>query len=165
MKIRKAVIEDAPKIAQIHVDSWRETYKGIVADSYLEDLSYENREKMWNSIIPHATVYVAENELQEVVGFANCGKERSGDYQGYTGEIYTLYLLKKEHGKGLGKALFQHCREEMIDKGMNSFMLFVLADNPTRTFYEKLGGKELERLNIEMGGEQLEEIAYGFSTI
>lgn len=165
MKIRKAVIDDAPAIARVHVDSWRETYSGIVPKAYLEALSYENREKLWINMIPNTAVYVAQNELGEIVGFANCGNERTGKYKGYPGEIYTLYLLKNEHGKGIGKSLFQHCINALSQKGINSFLLFVLADNPTVTFYEKLGGEKLDRVNIEIGGETLEEIAFGFNVI
>lgn len=162
MEIRKAILEDAEQIARIHVDSWRETYKGIVNDSYLEALSYENREKLWQSVIPQNTVYVAEDENKSIIGFANCGKERSGNYQDYQGELYTLYLLKKAHGKGGGKKLFQQCITELKQYNIHSMVVFVLADNPTRTFYEKHGGIELERLTIEIGGDMLNEIAYGF---
>ena len=49
-KIRKAVNEDAKQIAVVHVDSWRTTYTGIVADAYLESLTYESKEKMWRTI-------------------------------------------------------------------------------------------------------------------
>ena len=45
--IRKAELEDAKGIAKVHVDSWRTTYKGIVPDTFLENLSYENREQIW----------------------------------------------------------------------------------------------------------------------
>ncbi|WP_338030297.1 hypothetical protein [Fervidibacillus albus] len=43
MMIRKAVVEDAFGIAKVQVDSWHTTYKGIVSDDYLQQLSYEKR--------------------------------------------------------------------------------------------------------------------------
>lgn len=46
MLTRKAALEDAPGIANVHVDSWRSTYKGIVPDTYLASLSYENQERI-----------------------------------------------------------------------------------------------------------------------
>lgn len=39
--IREAQIADAPAIARVGVDTWRSTYCGIMADDYLDDLSYE----------------------------------------------------------------------------------------------------------------------------
>ena len=43
MFIRKANIEDAMGIAKVHVDSWRTTYKGIVPEVFLENLSYDEK--------------------------------------------------------------------------------------------------------------------------
>src|SRR3989442_5790865 len=37
--IRPAVVEDAPAIAQVHVESWKTTYKGIFPESLLDGLS------------------------------------------------------------------------------------------------------------------------------
>ncbi|WP_306428702.1 hypothetical protein [Robertmurraya siralis] len=41
MIIREATLSDAEGIAKVHVDSWRTTYKGIVSDVFLEQLSYK----------------------------------------------------------------------------------------------------------------------------
>lgn len=46
MNIRKANRDDAPGIAKVHVDSWRTTYKGIIPQSFLDELSYEQRTKL-----------------------------------------------------------------------------------------------------------------------
>lgn len=51
MNIRKAVLSDAKGIAKVHVDSWRTTYANIMTEAYLNQLSYEKREEMWNSNI------------------------------------------------------------------------------------------------------------------
>lgn len=39
--IRQATAKDGRAIAEVHVDAWRSTYKGIVSDEFLENLSYE----------------------------------------------------------------------------------------------------------------------------
>ncbi|MEM5594184.1 hypothetical protein AAHH67_24905 [Niallia circulans] len=100
MIIRKAKDEDAKRIAKVHVDSWRTTYKGIVPDLFLERLNYEEREEIWKKAIPTGSVFVAENETGEIIGFANGGKERSGQYPGYVGELYAIYLWKPFKDKG-----------------------------------------------------------------
>ena len=43
MKIRKASFSDAKEIANIHVNSWKTTYKGIIPDEFSHNLSYEKR--------------------------------------------------------------------------------------------------------------------------
>ena len=41
--IRLARVEDAPGITRVHINSWRTTYKGIVPDKVLANLSFERR--------------------------------------------------------------------------------------------------------------------------
>jgi len=45
MNIRKAKISDAKGISIVHIDSWLSTYKGIMPDERLEQLSYKKGEK------------------------------------------------------------------------------------------------------------------------
>ena len=42
--IRRAIKDDIRGIAKVHVDSWKTTYKGIFADEFLENITYEQRE-------------------------------------------------------------------------------------------------------------------------
>ena len=48
--IRRAMKDDISAIAKVHVDSWKTTYKGIFANEILENITYEQREKQWESI-------------------------------------------------------------------------------------------------------------------
>lgn len=34
--IRKATVEDIPEVAKLHVSSWNNTYKGIIAQDHLD---------------------------------------------------------------------------------------------------------------------------------
>ena len=94
MLIREASLNDVVSIAQIHVDTWRSTYKGIIPESYLARLTYEKRQKGWEQILNKATdngqfIYVAENSSGQIIGFANGGKERTGDsiYLGFAEKV------------------------------------------------------------------------------
>ena len=42
--IRRAIKDDIPGIAKVHVDSWKTAYKGIFADEILDNIAYEKRE-------------------------------------------------------------------------------------------------------------------------
>ena len=93
-----------------------------------------------------------------------CGRER--EQKGtYEGEIYAIYLLAEHQGKGWGKRLFQEAAERLVAEGMHSMMLWVLAENPTRGFYEALGGAALDAKDIEIGGATLVEVAYGWDSL
>jgi len=37
--IRPALPNDAAEIARVHVDSWRSSYRGLLADEFLDSLS------------------------------------------------------------------------------------------------------------------------------
>ncbi len=162
MLIRKATEKDAVDIARVHVESWRTTYKGIVPDLYLNNLSAEEREQNWLNGIKENGVYIAEDESGEIVGFATGGKERTGKYQAYDGELYAIYLLKTAQGKGLGRKLFEVIVDDLKKKGFNSMLIWALADNPACHFYEKLGGKRIDTAEIEIGGKRLGEVAFGW---
>jgi ribosomal protein S18 acetylase RimI-like enzyme len=163
--IRKAVINDAKGISKVHVDSWKTTYKNIVSDEYLTNLTYENREQIWLHNIPNGGVYVAENSKGEIVGFSSGGKERSGKYTGFDGELYAIYILKEYQGLGIGKALVKPIIDEMKSKDLKSMIVLVLEDNNSRLFYEALGAKKIDVIEIEISGKKLSELVYGWEDI
>ena len=163
--IRKAKIEDAGGIAKVHVDSWRTTYKGIVSDTYLESLSYEKREPIWKRGINENHVYIAENENGKIIGFSSGGKERTGKYKTYTGELYAIYILKEYQGKGIGRLLVQAVVDDLKDRNLNSMLVWAIEENPACRFYEGLGGMKIDTEEIEIDGKKLSEVAYGWNNI
>jgi len=165
MMIRAAQPTDAAAIAKVHVDSWRTTYKGIVPDDFLATLSYEQRTPWWHNILsqsaPTSFVYVAEDPSGQVIGFASGGPERGGDPD-YTGEVYAIYLLAACQRHGLGRHLTSTLVQRLVQAGMPSLLLWVLAANPCRGFYEALGGQRLYDKHVFIGGAPLVEVAYGW---
>lgn len=165
MLIRKAELEDVAGIAKVHVDSWRTTYKRIVPVSFLESLSYEEREQIWKSGIERNQVYIAEDEKEQIVGFASGGEERTGKYDAYKGELYAIYLLEGQQGRGTGRKLFQAVVDDLKEKQLNSMLIWALAENPACHFYEKLGGRKIDTAEIELDGKKLDEVAYGWDEL
>ncbi|MEK4520732.1 GNAT family N-acetyltransferase [Psychrobacillus sp. FSL W7-1457] len=163
--IRKAVPYDAKGITKVHVESWKSTYVNIVPEEFLNNLSFERRADYWFSVIPDGGVYVAEDENNQIVGFASGGKERSGDYSNYNGEIYAIYILKEYQGIGIGKLLIDSIVKELTNQGVFTMLVLVLEDNPSRHFYEKLGAKKIDSIIVEIGGVKLNELVYGWEDI
>ena len=169
MRIRSAKSSDVGPIARVHVDAWRTTYAGIVPDEYLAALSYSNRESSWDEILaadqPGASIFVAETHGGEVVGFANGGPEREGN-QTYRGELYAVYLLEWHQRRGVGRRLCAAVAQRLLVDGFSSMLLWVLKDNhPACRFYESLGGQEVGRKTIAIGGTDLVEVSYGWKDI
>ena len=167
MHIRAALVEDAPAIARVHVDSWRTTYKGILPDDFLANLSYERREAYWReTILKENTperLFIAEYDGL-IVGFANCGPERTNNPD-YTGELYAIYLFQQNQGQGIGRALARAVANNLREQGHQSMLVWVLEQNPSRKFYEALGGQEIERKPISIGNVELIEVAYGWRNL
>ena len=78
------------------------------------------------------------------------------------GELYAIYLLKSAQGQRIGRMLFAETLRGLLELGSSSMLVWVLKDNPTRGFYEHLGGVYLREKQIEIGGKELMEIAYGW---
>jgi GNAT superfamily N-acetyltransferase len=165
VEIRAACSSDAAAIARAHVDSWRTTYRGIAPDNFLAALSYEQRERMWRGILSPVSgspfVYVAEAPGAQIVGFASGGPARDANLD-YRGELYAIYLLQDQQRHGLGRRLIVALVQQLIEAGMTSLLVWVLADNPARKFYEALGGQYVYDRQASIGNAQLLEVAYGW---
>lgn len=165
MKIRKATLTDASDLAKVQVDTWRTTYPGIVPDEFLKQMSYEKREQVWEDIVVKQEVMVAESKDGKVFGYAHGGKERTGHYPEYGGELYAIYVLKEHQGKGVGKMLFNAVVTKLIQENLFSMVVCALEENPACGFYESLGGEEIATEEIEISGERLAEKVYGWKDI
>ena len=167
--IRTANPADAAPIARVHIDSWRTTYEGIVPAEYLANLSYRDRESMWNEALsteqPATSIFVAETESGDVVGFASAGPEREGNPT-YRAELYAIYLLQEHQNRGLGRRLVSTIARSLSANGFNSMLLWVLEDNhPACRFYESHGGKRIGKRTVTFGGAHLQEVSYGWTDI
>ncbi|HLS10516.1 GNAT family N-acetyltransferase [Lentibacillus sp.] len=165
MRFRKATQQDASGIAKVHVDSWRTTYQNIVPDTFLDSLNYEDCTKRWEQNVNESSVYVAETDDGEIVGFSTGGKEREGKYNGYDGELYAINILKEYQGKGIGKKLVKPIADELSNVGYNSMLVWVLEDNDAKYFYEKLGAQYIDTADIVIAGAKLKAIVYGWPDI
>jgi GNAT superfamily N-acetyltransferase len=163
-RLRQARLADARAIAVVHVDSWRTTYRGLLADGLLAGLSYDAREEQRRRALaaedgPRRT-FVAE-AAGRIVGFAVCGPERDG-LAGYDGELYAVYLLAEAQRRGIGTALLLKAARHLRRHGLRTLVAWVLPGNPGRGFYAALGGVEVATKPVTVGGIELEEVGYGW---
>jgi len=93
--IRKPHLADAGAIADVHIASWRTTYAGIVAQSYLDALSVDERTAAWTRWLSASSPSRSEIRVAEthshLVGFVAGGlrREVTGDYHA---QLYAIYL-------------------------------------------------------------------------
>lgn len=144
MIIRKATFEDSAEIANVHINSWREAYKGLLPQDFLDErpLYFKNRYNLWKKLTVDESqiTFVAECSENGVVGFINGGIARDKDFFGHI-EVYCIYLLQKYHGKKIGFELLRMYFDEAQQRGYGKAYLWVLDENPTIKFYERAGAK------------------------
>ncbi|MEH3000442.1 MULTISPECIES: GNAT family N-acetyltransferase [Bacillus] len=160
MKVRHAVQQDIPKIAEIHVKSWQTTYHGIINQEYLDGLHIEDQEESWRRRSLEGT-FVAEDD-DGVFGFASFGKQRDERYSTYDGELYAIYLLQEKQKSGAGIALLAEGVSYLIEKGYQNMMLWVFEQNSAKHFYQKLQPSFVVTSQFELAGEKYNEIGYGW---
>lgn len=166
MRVRTATLDDIPAIACIHVDSWRATYRGIVPDPFLDQLSYADHAERWQLRVQDAELValVAETREGELIGFVIGGNERTGDLD-YSAEIYAVYLDPVHLRRGAGTLLVRSLAGALQKRGHRSLLVWVLADNPARHFYMALGAIFVRSATINIGGAPLPEEAFGWPDI
>ncbi len=165
IKIRKATARDANAIARVHVDTWRDTYAGIIPDRILIGMSHRRHCAEWSDVFGKRrnghTVMVAEDSRAGVVGFGSCGRARYVNLP-YNGEVYTLYVLTDYRGRDVGKRLLSELFGALLERGSRSALIWVLADNPARFFYQAMGGTWVAVRTEMLWGTSFAAMAYGW---
>jgi ribosomal protein S18 acetylase RimI-like enzyme len=163
---------DAEDLARVHVSSWRETYRGLLADAFLARMSEPGFARRFRRALtyPGDSFTLAAADRHGLVGYAQGGPSRrdaSGLANGGEAEITTLYVLRQAQGHGLGKRLMSETARTLAAQGATSLMISVLRDNiRARGFYEHLGGEpEAARQEPGPGGRLLFEVAYRWRDI
>ncbi len=165
IKIRQATARDAKAIARVHVDTWRDTYVGIIPDRILLGMSHRRhsaaRPVEFGKRRNGHTVMVAEDSRAGVVGFGSCGRASYANLP-HDGEVYTLYVLADYQGQGIGKRLLGGLFGALLERGSRSALIWVLADNPARFFYQAMGGTWVAVRTERLWGTSLSTMAYGW---
>ncbi len=163
LRARQAKPEDVDAIARIEVETWRTTYPGMLPDRVLVGMSERRQRGAWVSLVRYrpGDVIVVEDGDAGVVGFGNCGAQRDPTLP-FAGEIFTLYVALDAQNRGVGRQLVGALFERLLHNGKPSALIWVIRANPSRFFYEHLGGKFVLTRRIRVGGEMVEAIAYGW---
>lgn len=164
MNVRIATLSDARAIAEVHVSSWQDAYRGLLPEAYLARLTVEKREAAWQKSIAAGTpeLWVAE-EQGAILGWVAFGSSRDQGASSTTGEIEAIYVLSQRWRKGVGQTLWLTARRRLIERGFSRATLWVLAENERAIrFYEKLGFAPSNCANkaSERDGKQLTEVRY-----
>jgi len=161
VNVRKATMDDCAAIARVQVDSYRTAYAGIFPQEYLDGFTYAEQEQDWRELLSSRRddiLLVAETDSSEVVGYA-LGRPGPTGIAPYDCELVALHVRRAVQRQGIGGRLMAATVRALCQRDCESLMLWVLAENPARRFYERLGGQLLSRTQIALGAV---EVAYGW---
>jgi len=166
--IRLARPADAADIANVYVESWRDTYAGILPDAGLLRMSKAEHAASWTRTIKASNlrnpVLVASDAKSHVFGFASAGPSRDKSLP-YEGEVYTLYVAPGWTGQGIGSALLSSIFRLFAKANYRGIVIWALADNPSRFFYEAMGGQLVAERQHPLWGRTMREIGYGWRSL
>ena len=155
ISVRPAELSDVPGLARVHVESWRETYRGLFPDEILDDPGViERRERFWAAALTdgrYARNRIATAVLDgAVVGAAMAGPPLDGDAT-WSNQLYVLYTYASVHGQGAGEALL----DAVLDPDAPA-ALWVADPNPrAQAFYRKHGFLPDGKSKVEEGVREI----------
>ncbi|MDI1265553.1 MAG: GNAT family N-acetyltransferase [bacterium] len=174
IRIRRASRGDAAAIGRVHVETWQSTYAGMLPDAMLVGMSDVRQSAWWSRVLADPGeargVFVADDPDMGVVGFGSCGPARDlpeglDGREVRVGEVYTLYVEPDFQNLGLGRRLLDALFRQLKSDRCDTVVLWMLAANPTRFFYEGLGGERVGERIDTLSGTDVEEVAFAWRSL
>ena len=138
-RVRLATPADASAVANVFIDAWRGSYRGIVADSIIDALDLKDTTKWLGEIIANKSTQtlVAETAPGHVVGFTTFGMEPENP--GY-GHVFSLYVSSAASGQGIGRLLLEKALAVLDPLSVRPVTLWVFEENArARKLYTNAG--------------------------
>jgi ribosomal protein S18 acetylase RimI-like enzyme len=177
MKVRAAVVEDAPSMGRVMVDSFLSAHRGQMPDAAwqkrVDEWTPDVSARGWAGAITeqgggNATrdvVLVAEDDASVLCALVS-GTAADDDPSGSIAEIGALYVLPDRRGQGVGELLLRAAAGELARLGFSELQIGVLTANlAARGFYEAMGGREIGQRTVDEEGYLLPATIYGWPDI
>ena len=170
MTVRPAKLSDAIAIADLHAESWRSSYRGILRHEFLDGPVIQDRRKLWEARLSRSPepetqlVWVIEHGgvlTAFVCAFLDADPE-------WGALLDNLHVSPSSKGQGLGRRLMAEVAGWVLQHRPDSRLhLWVLEKNvPARRFYEHLGGVVTGRhANLAPDGSYVEAVRYGWEDL
>jgi GNAT superfamily N-acetyltransferase len=155
---RKATESDVKEIASLHTESWRDAYRIILPDSYLDCQLAEERANFWrsrfSSLDPHRFLVVLGEMPGELVGFACVLLDRDPPWGAC---LDNLHVSPRWRSRGMGRQLLGRAAQwvRATEPGWPIHLWVFEANAGARRFYDALGGEivEYRKMKVQNGIE------------
>lgn len=160
LEIRGITAEDAEVIATIHTQSWRDSYRGMLRDAYLDGDILTERLATWRSRMgephPGQMGFLAFRKTRPV-GFVFA---YPGAHQQWGTLLDNLHVVPDERGSGIGTQLLHEAAAHILKHhaGEGLFLWVFEQNTRARAYYERLGATPIERAEVTTpdGGRVME---------
>ena len=146
-----ATAGDIPLIQDLSSRIWREHYPGIITHEqidYMLGKMYAS-EALRDEMVNKGYRYVIVSEGTVPIGYI--AYRHDGAKQAVL--ISKLYLLPSYHGRGIGRRMLGHVKDDALKAGARSLSLFVNKNNVKAiAAYERFGFIRAEAVVSDIGG-------------
>jgi GNAT superfamily N-acetyltransferase len=174
MRVRTAVVDDAPAMGRVMVQAWLAAHRGQMPDAVWQKRVHEwtpdVSARAWARLLAEredgdsqrVVALVAEDGPGNLVALV-LGTEVADDTSGSTAQIDALYVLPDRQGHGIGRWLLREAASELATLGFSAIHIGVLTANlPARRFYEAMGGREIGQRMFDEDGDLQPETVYAW---
>jgi len=163
-QFRRATGVDAEKVAALHTESWRDAYRSIMPDWYLDGPITEERANLWQSRFSTSDadrqyILLAESS-GKLVGFVCVLLDEEPRWGACLDNLHVLPGLR---GKGIGRRLLAGAAQWVIstDPGLPIHLWVFEANGAARRFYDALGGEIVDYKSKEvLKGIEIPSVLY-----
>jgi GNAT superfamily N-acetyltransferase len=143
-----ATASDAAAIAELHAQSWRIAYRGLLTDEYLDDHVLRDRTSFWSKRFsaPQPERRLVLKALGDEATWLGFVCVLLDEEPAWGARLDNLHVSPQLKGTGIGYALFQAAREWTAQMMPEAPMhLWCVERNlVARRFYDRQGGKVVE---------------------
>ncbi len=150
-------------VAAVHVRSWQQGYRDLVAQDFLDGLRPEDMAARYafDGTGPGGPYTLVATDRATIRGHITVGRSRDDDAVDI-GEIWSLYVDPVYWASGISDALLAAGCDRLSQDGHEEAFLWVLATNMrARRFYERHGWKtDGMQQTVVLGGASVHQVRY-----
>ena len=162
--IRRARLHDAERLARVFAVTWHDAYRGLLPPAAFEEQIDERGAAYWHEALSEAddtSIYLAAVDANDApVGLATAGADRFGEEK--WAEVWALYVTPDFQGYGLGRRLLAAAFRALDDLNFESCIIWALEGNANHGFYERLGGRAIERRTSIEWGQEVAQVGFAW---
>lgn len=149
IRTRLAAPADLPAVAAVHIESCRDIYRGLVPDEIVDGVMTDTLRRLWaEETLANGDFIVMAEQAGAALGLVTV---RPAKYE--TPYIDHFHVRPRMKGQGVGRALWEATRAEMLRRNLASVWLDVAAGNDAAlAFYRAIGGAPGEMVTGDLFG-------------